>query len=161
MQNIEITLAIIKPDGVKRKLVGACISRFENAELDIDYLVLAQISKTQVYSLKEPQLKSESDLNLVYPDLENYMTEGPSAIILISGNNAVTTVRKICGHANPVQAEKGTIRGDYGLGDMLELAKQRKAVRNVIHSSANLDDAKREITLFFNRDNCFNYFYRR
>ena len=140
----EITLAIGKPDGVRKKLVGECIRRFKSAGLNIWYIKTIQLSLRQAEILKK-------DIKIKHPkiasDVIKYIMEGPVVIILIEGADAIRKVRKICGHANPCRASKGTIRGDFAEGDMEELYEKGVAVRNIVHSADSKEKAEKEIKL--------------
>lgn len=127
-------MVLIKPDGVRRNLVGEIIARFEKRGLAIEALRLERLSKKraeELYSIHRGRDFFES--------LVNYVTSGPVVAMVISGKGAVEVVRKTMGATNPTEAEPGTIRGDFAL-DLSE---------NIVHGSDSKESAKREIAIFF------------
>jgi len=146
----EETFIIIKPDGMKKKIVGECLRRFEKAGLEIKDLRVHKISRKDA-KLFYSHVKK--DYPNIYNPLLSFMTERPVVMAILEGNNAIKRVRKICGPTDPSKAPKETIRGNFGTGSMAESYKQRKVIKNAIHASSSLKDAKSEIRMFFkNRD---------
>ncbi|MFZ5954818.1 MAG: nucleoside-diphosphate kinase [Nanoarchaeota archaeon] len=137
----EETLVMIKPDGVKRRLIGECIRRFETAGFEIVSLEISKLSLSQASKLRS---KIKKERPTIYSAVIDYTLSGPVCIIILKGDNAISRVRNMIGPANPIKAQKGTIRGDFAEGDMEELSSQGKAVQNVIHSSATLQEVIRE-----------------
>lgn len=132
----EQTLVIIKPDGIKRKLVGKILQYFEAVALtfvSIKMEILSEEVLRQHYShlVEQP----------FFPRIVNYMTEGPVIILIIEGEQAVARVRKIVGATNPLEAERGTIRADFGVNQ----------TRNLVHASDSIEAAQQEIQRFFDR----------
>ena len=131
---MEKTLVIIKPDGVKRHLVGKIIQRFEEKGLVITALKMGTLTLS---------LLEEHYNHLVtrpfFSELVDYMTSGPVVILILTGENAIEIVRKMVGTTNPLQAEIGSIRGQYGLSH----------TENVIHASDSTAAAQAEIQRFF------------
>ena len=130
----ERTLIFIKPDGVKRGLIGSILGRFEQREIKIEQLVLKTLSselcdKHYAEHVEKP----------FYPNLKEYILSGPVLIAVLSSENVVSIVRKMVGTTNSAEAEPGTIRGDYAT----TLSK------NVIHASDSQESAEREIANFF------------
>ena len=132
--NIERSLIIIKPDGVKKKVVGEIISRFEKEDLTIEKLKILRIDR-EIASKHYQDHKSKSFFNM----LIEYITSGPVVAMVISGEDAIARVRKLMGPTDSRKAEEGTIRGDFG--DDITV--------NVIHGSDSRENAQREIELFF------------
>ncbi|HEY4695377.1 MAG TPA: nucleoside-diphosphate kinase [Candidatus Hydromicrobium sp.] len=132
--NIERSLIIIKPDGVKKKVVGEIISRFEKEDLTIEKLKMLRIDR-EIASKHYQEHKSKSFFNM----LIEYITSGPVVAMVISGEDAIARVRKLMGPTDSRKAEEGTIRGDFG--DDITV--------NVIHGSDSRENAQREIELFF------------
>lgn len=130
----ETTLVLVKPDGVQRGLVGEIVGRLERTGLKIVGMKLMQISP----ELAE-QHYAEHKGKPFYDGLVSFITSSPVVALAIAGPEAVPIVRKVMGVTKPSEAAPGTIRGDLGV-DM---------GRNLIHGSANPDDAKREVSLFF------------
>lgn len=141
---IEKTLVIIKPDAVKRKLIGKIITRFENADLNIEML-----EKTKISSKTAEKLYSEHFAKPFFEDLIKFIANKPIVIIIISGDNVISKVRKMVGSTKPCEAHPGTIRGDYASTD---------DSRNLIHASDSKDSAEYEISLMkkevLNRGRC-------
>jgi len=132
--NIEKSLVIVKPDGVKKKVIGEIISRFEKEDLNIEKLKMLRISRELAHRhYQDHKDKSFFDI------LVEYITSGPVVAMVISGKNAIVRVRELIGPTDPRKAERGTIRGDFG--DDITV--------NVIHGSDSRENARREIELFF------------
>jgi nucleoside-diphosphate kinase len=141
---IERTFVMVKPDGVQRAIVGEIISRFEKAGLKISAMRMHWVDK----SLSKKHYAEHIDKPF-YPEMEKFITEGPVVAIVLEGRGAITAVRKMIGTTKPEEAAPGTIRGDYAhaLGDS----------RNLIHASANTEDAQREISLWFSDSEIHSY----
>ena len=90
-------------------------------------------------------LKQDIAHKPIYNAAVGYLLEGPVTYMQVSGKNAVSKVRLICGHTDPSQASPGTIRGDFATGNMQELCEEGMAVRNVIHSSKDKCAAQQEL----------------
>jgi nucleoside-diphosphate kinase len=133
-ENCEKSLIIIKPDGVEKKVVGDIISRFEKAGLEIERIRVLEIDKSIAYSHY-----NEHEGKPYFERLLDYMTSGPSIVMIIKGENAITSCRSIMGPTDPAKAPKGTIRGDYGSDITI----------NVVHGSDCSENAQREINIFF------------
>jgi len=164
---IERTLVLIKPDGVQRKLIGKIIDRFESNNLEITEMKLINAEREIIekhYPAEEEYLvtlgKKGSDAGdkikdfreqgmMIIKWLRSYLIGNDIIAIVISGKNAIAKVREIVGSTNPAKAEKGTIRGDFGMDDILTANSQKRAVRNLIHASGNKEEAEREIKLWF------------
>ena len=131
---MERTLVLVKPDGVQRGLVGEVISRFEGTGLKITGLKFIHIPNALA-----AQHYAEHKGKPFYDGLISFITSSPSVAMVLEGSNAVANVRKLMGVTNPSEAPPGTIRGDFGL----DLG------RNIVHGSANVEDAAREVPLFF------------
>ena len=131
---MEKTLVIIKPDGVKRRLVGKIMQRFEEKGLTIASLKM----ETLTLELLEEHYQHVVDRPF-FPGLVAYMTSGPVVLIILSGENVVEVVRKMVGVTNPLQAECGSIRGACGLSH----------TENVIHASDSVEAGQEEIQRFF------------
>jgi nucleoside-diphosphate kinase len=130
----ERTLVIIKPDGVQRGLVGEIIRRLERRGLKIVALDFGTIDRDVA-----ARHYAEHAGKPFYAGLIEYITSGPSALMVLEGPNAISIVRATMGKTNPVEAAPGTIRGDLGL----------MTGRNLIHGSDGLESAEREVALFF------------
>ncbi len=139
---MERTLVLVKPDGVQRGLIGEVISRFEGTGLKVTGLKLIHISNDLA-----GRHYAEHEGKPFYEGLITFITSSPSVAMVLEGTNAVSNVRKMMGVTDPSGSQPGTIRGDYGL----DLG------RNIVHGSANLDDAAREVSLFFEESEIASY----
>ena len=131
---MEKTFFMIKPDGVKRNLVGDVISRIEKKGLAIKAMKMLQIDD----QLAEEHYAEHVDKPF-FPDLKEFITSGPVVAMVVEGPKAIKTVRKMMGATDPFESEIGTIRGDYALS----------IDENIVHGSDSVESAKREIELFF------------
>jgi len=172
---IEKSLVLIKPDGVLRNLMGDIISRIERTGLKIVALKMVYPTIEQAgdhYALDENWLttvgtkqkasyakkgivleKTERELGMQVRDyLLEYLTMSPIVAIVIEGHNAVKYIRKIVGATCPSDAAPGTIRGDLAF-DTYQLADSSgRPIQNLIHASGEVDEATREIKIWFNDD---------
>jgi nucleoside-diphosphate kinase len=140
----ERTLVLVKPDGVQRGLAGEIIGRLERTGLQIIGMKLMQISD-ELASTHYGEHKAKP----FYAGLVGFITSSPVVALCLEGPSAISTTRKLMGATNPADADPGTVRGDLGV-DM---------GRNLIHGSANSDDAVREVALFFD-DSELTYYNR-
>lgn len=132
MKNESKTLAIIKPDGMKN--IDKIIEKFYQNGLKIEKYYIRML---------DDEILSEHYAHLLdkpfYPNLKNYMTSAPVAIIVLSGIDAVNKLRSLMGHTDSTKALSGTIRGDFGTN----------ITYNAIHGSDSDENAKIEIERFF------------
>ena len=131
---IEVTLSIIKPDAVKKNVVGEIYSRFEKAGL--------KIVQAQMISLTQEEAEGFYEVHKDRPffnDLVSFMISGPVMIQVLEGDNAVSLNRELMGATNPKEADAGTIRADFA--DSIDA--------NAVHGSDSLDNAAIEIDYFF------------
>ncbi len=138
----ERTLVLVKPDGVQRGLAGEVIGRLERTGLQIIGMKLMQISDELAATHY-----GEHEGKPFYAGLVGFITSSPVVALALEGPSAISTTRKIRGATNPADADPGTVRGDLAV-DM---------GRNLIHGSANADDAARELALFFNDSELVSY----
>ena len=134
MAAIEKTYSMIKPDAVRDRKVGEIISRIERSGLTIERMELANVTVEQA----DENYKHLKDKPF-YPNLVAFMTGGPVVKMVISGLGAVAKMRSLMGATNPLEAAPGTIRGDFAID----------VNSNVIHGSDSVENAEREIKLFF------------
>jgi nucleoside-diphosphate kinase len=130
----ERTLVLIKPDAVKRGLVGEVLARFEHKGLTIDAMVL----RTMNGDLADAHYAEHVD-KAFYPPLKEFMTGGPLIALVLSGDRAIEVVRALVGATDGRVAAAGTIRGDLSLSNR----------ENLVHASDGPDSAKRELALWF------------
>ncbi|WP_457613686.1 nucleoside-diphosphate kinase [Methanocaldococcus sp.] len=133
----ERTFVALKPDAVKRKLVGKIIERFEDKGLEIVAMKMIKLNREMAEKYYEEHKGKE-----FYEKLINFMTSGRIVAMVIEGEEAISVVRKMIGRTNPIEAEPGTIRGDFAT----------KTPENVIHASDSKESAEREIKLFFKEE---------
>jgi len=131
---METTLVLIKPDGVRRNLIGAIISRFEAKGLKIRGMKLMKMSG----ELADKHY-AEHVTKGFYPELKAFMTGSPLVALAISGPDAVNLVRKMMGATKPADSAPGTIRGDYAT----------VVTENLVHGSDSPESAARELALWF------------
>ncbi|MGK7923422.1 MAG: nucleoside-diphosphate kinase [Trichodesmium sp.] len=134
---MERTFIAIKPDGVQRGLVGPIISRFETKGFTLVGLKIMSVSK----ELAEKHYDVHKERPF-FPGLIQFITSGPVVAMVWEGEGVVASARKIIGATNPLSAEPGTIRGDYGIS----------VGRNLIHGSDAIETAQNEISLWFQEE---------
>lgn len=139
---MERTLILFKPDAVQRRLVGRIIARIEEKGLKIVGLKMIRVSR----ELAEKHYAEHREKPF-YPELVSFITSAPVVAMVVEGPRAVEVVRKMMGKTNPLEAEPGTIRGDFGLS----------VTMNLIHGSDSPASAAREIALFFREDELVSY----
>ena len=138
----ERTFVLLKPDAVQRGLIGEILSRFERRGLKVTALKLIRVSR----SLAETYY-SEHKGKPFFEPLMAYVGAGPVVAMVLEGDGAVAAVRKMMGKTNSAEAEPGTIRGDLAL----------TISRNLIHGSDSPESARREIELFFKKEEFQSY----
>ncbi len=131
---VERTLVLVKPDALRRGLLGEIIGRFERKGLAIDALALRTMDDT----LADRHYAEHVDKGF-YPPLKAFMTGGPLAALILSGDQAIAVVRALVGATDGRVAAAGTIRGDLSLSNR----------ENLVHASDSVESAKREIALWF------------
>ena len=131
---LEQTLSIIKPDGVKRNLVGEILGRFENKNLRIVTTRMLHLSKRKAEGFYDVHRERP-----FFEELTTFMSSGPVVISVLEGENAVVFHREIMGATNPAEAAEGTIRKDFA----------QSIGENTVHGSDSLENAAIEIAYFF------------
>lgn len=180
MLHKERTFVIIKPDGIQRSLVGDIIQRFERAGLKIvamkfgiadEQKLWAHYNKDDAWYLKKGtgivENRKAAGMEVTKEPIEygkdiiralvKYITSGPVVMLCLQGNQAVAVVKKLTGGTEPATSDVGTIRGDYTLDSYQMANVDERAVRNLIHCSDNLDDATREVAMWFAEGELLNY----
>ena len=141
MNTEERTFVAIKPDGVKRGLIGKVIQRFEDKGFKIVGMKLLQVSP-EMAAAHYAEHKGKSFYNrLIY-----YITSAPIVAMVVQGYNVVESVRHIVGATNPTKADVGTIRADFA--QVMEY--------NVVHASDSLASADREINIYFKPEEIYD-----
>lgn len=149
---IERTLVLLKPDAVQRCHTGEILTRFERAGLKIVGMKMVWADKD--FSKKHYKEHVEKPF---YPGLESMITEGPVVALVLEGVEAIGTVRKMVGSTEPKAAAPGTIRGDFAHVSYGYADQQNIGVKNLIHASANADDAAKEVSLWFTNQELHTY----
>lgn len=125
---------VIKPDGVRRGLVGEIVSRFEKKGFKIVALKLLVFDSALANDFYSPHVGKP-----FFPELEKFIVSGPVVASVLEGSNAVDVVRRMIGVTKSSEAASGTVRGDFGLG----------YTDNVIHASDSLESFARESKILF------------
>jgi nucleoside-diphosphate kinase len=182
----EKTYVMIKPDGVRKGLIGEIIRRFEQRDLKVVALEMFQPTKEQIdthypkdeawirrvggktlstyekYGMDaKKELGTNDDLEIgkmVRGWLVDFMVSAPLVRMVVEGVHAVDMVRKICGPTLPFMADMGTIRGDYSADSPAVANSERRAVMNLVHASETAAEAEHEIKHWFgDRSVIFEY----
>ncbi len=177
----EKTLVIIKPDGVQRALIGEVVGRYEKTGLklvglkfvvpteelvekhylaDPDWIMKRGTKTIQAYKdkgLESPETDPEKAGRNVLSVLKKYLSSGPVVAMVWQGMNAVGVVKKITGGTEPLTADIGTIRGDLTIDSYQAADTEEREVRNIIHASGSVEDAEKEIPLWFKAEELIGY----
>lgn len=181
----EYTVVLIKPDAVRRGIVGDIIARFERVGLKIAAAKLVWVDKTHVGK----HYKNDRDYltSVGKKTLENYkkygidpneslgtkdpveigrrvrewnmefLSSGPVFALLLEGPGSISAVRKIVGHTFPAEAIPGTIRGDYSIDSSYYANLEARTVKNLIHASGSKEEAEFERKLWFKEEEIYEY----
>ena len=131
---LERTLSILKPDAVRRDLIGKIYDRFESGGLRIIAARMMQLTRSQAQDFYAVHRERP-----FYNDLVEYMTSGPVVVQVLEGENAIARNREIMGATNPADAAPATIRADFA----------ESVEANAVHGSDGTDTARQEIGFFF------------
>jgi nucleoside-diphosphate kinase len=170
---------MIKPDGVRNRLVGRILARFEEAGLTIldlrlvyasremieahypsDESWLTEVGRKTLETYEKYGMRAEREIGTADPVeigrrvkswLASYLTSGPIVAMVLEGNHAIDIVRKLVGSTIPLFAAPGTIRGDFSVDSPAIANAEKRAVWNLIHASGSREEAGREIQLWFGR----------
>lgn len=177
----EKSLVLVKPDGVQRGLIGECIKRYEQCGLKLVAIKMAIPSKKmalthysvdpewafksgsksiEAYKAKNMTPPTDDPIALaeaVRLKLIDFMTSGPIVAMIWQGMNAIGIVRKITGSTEPLSSTPGTIRGDYTIDSYSASDVDKRSVRNIIHASGSIDEANKEIDVWFKPEEILNY----
>jgi nucleoside-diphosphate kinase len=155
---MERTLIIFKPDAVMRGIVGEVLSRFEKAGFKIVGAKMVQPDYEHYHQHYEGigTLKSRKGDDIFESQLKN-MQQGPVIAMVLEGVEAVETVRKMVGATEPKSALPGTIRGDYAHVSYGQANASGRSVSNVLHASADSDEAAKEIAHWFSESEMHEY----
>ena len=182
----ERTFCMVKPDGVKRGLIGDIISRMERSGLKIVAMKMIKATEDQVKAhypmsdeawverLGQKSMSAFDDLDAdpkdvlgsddhkvigkeVAESLIGFMTSGPVVCMVIEGVQAINMVRKLAGHTLPFKADMGTIRGDYSVDSPAIANAEKRSIHNLFHASENTEEATNEIKLWFGDEQIEGY----
>ena len=155
---MEQTLVIFKPDAVMRGIVGEILSRFERAGFKIVAVKMVQPDYEHFAEHYEGigTLKTRKGEEIFESTLAS-MQDGPVIAMVLEGVEAVETVRKMVGATEPKSADPGTIRGDYAHVSYGQASTIGRGVANIIHASADLEEAKKEIKHWFSENELQHY----
>ena len=155
---MEKTLVLLKPDAIKRGIIGEVLARFEKGGLKVVGMKMLHPDETHYHHHYEviSKLKSRAGENVFKKNTE-FMLSGPVIAIVLEAPNAVSEVRKMVGHTDPAQAEKGTIRGDLGQMTLEEANQKNVGLQNIVHASGDATEAKQEIKHWFKPEELFDY----
>lgn len=181
----DYTVVLVKPDGVRKGVVGELFSRFERVGLKLAAAKLIWVDKTHVGK----HYKDDEDYHKTVGEktLENYqkygldvgeqlgtkdpveigkkirewnmefLSSGPVFAMLLKGADAVRIVRKLVGHTFPAEAQPGTIRGDYALDSAYLANVQKRTTQNIVHASGSKEEAEFERKLWFKEQEIYDY----
>lgn len=137
----ELTFSIIKPNAMKKNVIGEIIAKFEKEGLHIAAAKIALLSRERC-----EEFYAEHKERPFFGELVDFMTSGPVTLMVLAGENAITRNREIMGATNPAEAAQGTIRAQFGdsMGE------------NAVHGSDSPTSAEREIALFFEKSEIVN-----
>lgn len=181
----ERTYVMLKPDGVKKGLIGEVIKRFEQRGLKIVALEMFQpthkeiddhypkdeiwitrlggktLSTYEKYGYNPMEDFGTADAAKIGPEIRkwliDYMLSAPLVKMVVEGSHAVDMVRKICGPTLPNLADMGTIRGDFSIDSPAVANAEKRAVANILHASETPEEAEHEIKHWFGDKKVFNY----
>lgn len=181
----EKTCVLIKPDGVKRGLIGEIIKRIEQRGLKVVALSMVWATKKQIdehYPKDERWIRRLGEKTLLTyqkygldPKKEvgtadpfqiglkvrgwliEYLTSAPIVKMVVQGIHAIDMVRKLAGNSQPALAEMGTIRGDYSVDSAASANRDKRAIHNIIHASETPEEAEHEINFWFRKDEIYDY----
>jgi len=176
----ERSLVLLKTDAVQRSLIGEIIKRFEQKGLKIAAMKMVLPTEAQLQShynkddawflrkgegvvkdleaqgreiTKEPIEYGRDIIRTIV----TYMTAAPVVALVMEGNSAVSVVTRTVGSTEPATADVGTIRGDYTLDSFSHAAYEDRAVKNLIHQSESVEEAEREIAIWFSENEVHEY----
>lgn len=182
---MEKTVVLIKPDGVKRGVIGDILGRFERVGLKLVAAKLIWVNKTHIG--KHYRDDNEYHRSVGVRTLENYknygldpkeklgtkdpveigrlvrkwnmefMVSGPLFAMLLEGPDAIKIVRKMVGHTYPAEAPPGTIRGDYSLESAYISNTESRTIHNLVHASGTVEEARFERKLWFKENEIYKY----
>lgn len=177
---LERTLVILKPDTIQRGLIGEIISRFEKKGLKIVAMKMVSPDKDLAkkhYDQPESAMRQLGERTIagkaakgvvdtrdpldiardIQKKLYIYLSAGPVVAMVIEGVHAVAHVRKIRGHTEPLQADIGSISGDFTIDSYVTADEDARAIRNLVHASGTTEEAENEINIWFRPEEIHSY----
>lgn len=182
---MERTLVLIKPDGVGRGLTGEVVTRFERAGFRIAGMKMVTPSRAQVElfyptndvwfvrvgersakTFRESGMSVEEKFGtadaakigrMIKDWIVRFMTSGSVVAMVLEGDRAVENARRLVGETIPIKALPGTIRGDFSIDSVILGNSTNRPMVNVVHASESVDEAKREIGVWFKEAELFEY----
>lgn len=177
---MERTFLMIKPDAVRKKLIGEIIKRIEDSGLEIIKMKMAEPTKERVEKFypsnkewftsvgnKSARSYEKAGLSLketfgteeryeigkiIKSWLVKFICSGKVVPMILEGEDAIQKVRKLAGYTDPAEAEKGTIRGDLTDESIEQANKEKRAVENLVHASSDPEEVKRETSVWFGKN---------
>lgn len=179
----ERTLVVLKPDAVKRGIMGRVLSRFEDAGFKVVGAKMVHVDRslaekhytsadTQIIGMGNKTLsatgeeRAQQKFGTADPKkiglqliewMRDFIREIPVVALVLEGDKAIEQVRKIVGFTDPTKAEPGTIRGDLGEDSLARANEEGRAVANLVHASGTKEEAEMEIKLWFSSQELFHY----
>lgn len=180
LKNYERTLVLVKPDGVQRGLVGEIISRFERKGLKLVATKMVwpteEQSKAHYHWSEEEKIGNgkrtiesyaEKGIGLkedpifyaekTLAKLYKYLQAGPIVAMVWEGAHAIQHIRNLVGYGSPLRADVGTLRADYSIDSYVFADEGDRVTRNLIHASGNVEEAERELKVWFTEDEIVDY----
>lgn len=175
---MERTMIILKPDAVQRGIVGEIVARFERIGLKIvgakmlvaDPKLLAEHYPESLIPIVGNKTKKDWDEwgieyketaeeigRMIVDETRSFMGSGPVIAAVLEGSNAVEVVRKLVGSTGPKDSAPGTIRGDFAHLSLGRASLAKKGAANLIHASGTVDEAEKEINMWFKPAELFDY----
>ncbi|MBR9681182.1 MAG: nucleoside-diphosphate kinase [Candidatus Altiarchaeota archaeon] len=181
----ERSFVMLKPEVAKRQLVGKIISRLEESGLKLVAMKLVKPTPTMVENhypsdnewlisvgnksiggykklgmdiTKEMKTNDPLEIGKIIKGwLIKYVSSSPVVAMVWEGNRAIDIIRKLAGNTEPLSADSGTVRGDFAFDSFEHANRQFRALFNMMHASATTEEAKNEISLWFNQSEIFDY----
>ncbi len=175
---MERTLIVLKPDSVKRGIIGEIITRFERTGLKISAMKMMTPSQDLVDKHYPDELipivggKTKKDWDtygieysesadeigkMIVKATRDFMRSAPVVAIILQGDHSVEIVRKMVGSTGPKDSAPGTIRGDYAHLSLGQASLKKKGAANIIHASGTPKEAEQEIAMWFSQEEIFSY----
>jgi nucleoside-diphosphate kinase len=156
-KHLERCLVLVKPDGVRRGLSGEILRRLEVTGLKVVALKMIKVDRNfaeKHYTYEDIAVRHGEAIR---NQLLEYITEGPVIAAVFEGVACVATIRKICGKTEPSSSPAGTIRGDFCHQNYEFCNDVGQSIRNLVHASATVEEAKNEVSLWFGEQDFYSY----